>query len=90
MLEATGDKPGACVAYGAVLDRWGSTKRSVTASAASAREGARLREVKRDPCSATRDARATHTVIGEDRRGASMRPARTRADDSSGGASCPH
>ena len=37
VLEATGDTAGACAAYGVVLDRWGSTKRSVTASAASAR-----------------------------------------------------
>ena len=36
-LEASGDTAGACAAYGAVLARWGATKRSVTAAAASAR-----------------------------------------------------
>jgi serine/threonine-protein kinase len=37
MREAAGDAAGACAAYGAVLDRWGSAKRSVTAAAAAAR-----------------------------------------------------
>jgi len=37
-LEATGDKPGACVAYKRVLDRWGNAKpRSVTADLARTR-----------------------------------------------------
>ena len=35
-LEATGDIAGACAAYGAVLERWGSAKRSVTATVAAA------------------------------------------------------
>jgi serine/threonine-protein kinase len=37
-LEALGDEPGACAAYGLVLDRWGSAKpRSVTADEARKR-----------------------------------------------------
>jgi hypothetical protein len=36
-LEATGDTAGACAAYGAVLQRWGSVKRSATATTASGR-----------------------------------------------------
>jgi serine/threonine-protein kinase len=37
-LEATGDVPGACAAYGVVLERWGAAKpRSVTASEARTR-----------------------------------------------------
>jgi eukaryotic-like serine/threonine-protein kinase len=36
--EASGDDPGACEAYRAVLDRWGGAKpRSMTAEAARAR-----------------------------------------------------
>jgi serine/threonine-protein kinase len=37
MREATGDVAGACASYGAVVERWGAAKRSVTAAAAIAR-----------------------------------------------------
>jgi serine/threonine-protein kinase len=36
-LETTGDREGACASYRVVLDRWGQSRRSVTARAAEAR-----------------------------------------------------